>query len=112
MYESLNKKSCEIIQRIVQGFKSYPAYREYDIKSYNYDLKMGVHALEITKNGNRINLWLFFPGINGEISSIALYGNHLQGHLNAIRSSMTVFGLPVESIEMESDFVDILLNKY
>lgn len=115
MYNYLNSDSLQRIENIVNGFRSHPAYTAYSIRSYTYDMRMGVHALEITRNGQLVNLWLFMPGIDGKISSIAIYGNHLQGHLNAILSSMTVFGMKVLSAEMESgaaDYVDIYLEDY
>lgn len=115
-YNSLNSDSMWRINNIVTGFKNYPAYSTYDIKSYIYDHRAGVHAIEISKNGQPINLWLFYPGVNGEINSIAAYGNYLQSHLEAIRSTMTVFGMPVKSAEMDysglSDFIDIFLKPY
>lgn len=110
-----SEDSLQKIKNIVAGFKNYPAYKIYDIASFCYDLKAGIQALRITKNGMLVNLWLFFPGINGEITSIAVYGSNLSGHLNAILSSMTVFGLPVESAEIESgaeDYIDIYLKEY
>ena len=115
-FQSLNYDSLRRINNIVAGFKNHPTYREYTIRSYCYDARAGVHAIEIGKNGHTINLWLFYPGINGEISSIAVYGSYLQGHLNAIRNSMTVFGMAVESVDLDrsgmSDFVDIYLEDY
>lgn len=111
-YNSLNSDSMWRINNIVTGFKNYPAYATYDIKSYIYDHRAGVHAIEISKNGQPI----FYPGVNGEINSIAAYSNYLQSHLEAIRSTMTVFGMPVESAEMDysglSDFIDIFLKPY
>ena len=115
-YQSLNQDSLRRIKNIVRGFKNHQTYATYKVRSYCYDSQAGVHAIEVGKNGQLINLWLFYPGINGEISSIAIYGSHLQGHLNAIRSSMSVFGMPVESADMDfsgmSDFVDIYLEEY
>lgn len=111
----LNQDSLKKIGNIVAGFKAYPAYKAYDIKSYCYDFRIGVHALQISKGSSTINLWLFYPGYDGEIESIAIYGANLRGHLNAIRSSMTIFGLPVESAEMDGgmeDFVDVYLKEY
>lgn len=112
---ALNDNSMKMILNIVNGFRSYPAYRAYEISSYCYDWRLGVQALSITKNGSPVNLWLFYPGINGEIESIATYGTNLNGHLNAIRNSMTVFGLPVESISKDcgmEDFLDITIAPY
>lgn len=116
MYNHLNKDSLQRITNIVNGFRNYPAYASYSIKSYTYDLRLGVHALEITRNGQVVNLWLFYPDVNGKIESIAVYGSNLQGHLNAILSSMTVFGMKVSSAEIDrsgiSDFIDIYLEEY
>lgn len=115
-YNTLNQDSKQRISNIVNGFKLYPAYAAYDIKSYLYDLHSGAHALEISRNGLFVNLWLFYPGVNGEIQSIAVYGANLRGHLAAIRQSMTVFGMKVSSAEMDysgmSDFIDIYLEEY
>lgn len=104
------------IGNIVNGFRNYPAYASYSINSYAYDALTGAHALEITCCGQFMNLWLFYPGMDGNIGSIAVYGNNLQGHLNAILSSMTVFGMKVSSAEIDrsgiSDYVDIYLEDY
>lgn len=116
MYSHLNSDSLKRIENIVNGFRNYPAYAAYSIRSYTYDMRMGVHALEITRNGQLVNLWMFMPGIDGKIVSIAVYGSNLQGHLNAILSSMTVFGMKVSSAEIDrsglSDYVDIYLEDY
>ena len=37
-----------------------------------------------------------------QIGSIALYGANLQGHYNAMLSSMTAFGMPISNIEFDS----------
>lgn len=116
MYNHLNSDSLQRINNIVNGFRNYPAYSSYTIKSYTYDIRTGAHALEITRNNQLVNLWFFMPGIDGKIESIAVYGSNLQGHLNAILSSMTVFGMKVSSAEMDysgySDYVDIYLEDY
>lgn len=115
-YQSLNQESLCRINNIVTGFKNHPNYASYTIRSYCYDIQAGVHAIEVGKGSKLINLWLFYPGTNGEINSIAVYGSYLQGHLNAIRNSMTVFGMAVESVDLDcsgmSDFVDIYLEEY
>ena len=116
MWNYLNKDSLQRINNIANGFRNHPAYTAYPIKSYAYDFRTGVHALEVARNGDTINLWLFYPGRDGKIGSIAVYGSYLQGHLKAILSSMTVFGMKVSSAEIDrsglSDFVDIYLEDY
>lgn len=112
-YRSLNQDSMWRINNIAQGFRNYPAFADYDIKSYVYDLWNGAHALEITRDGKLVNLWLFFPGNSGKIDSIACYGANLQGHYNAMKSSMMAFGMPISDISFDSGyekFIDIHLN--
>lgn len=116
MYNHLNSDSLQRINNIVNGFRNYPAYAAYAIKSYPYDIRTGAHAIEITRNGQFVNLWLFMPGVDGRIESIAVYGSNLQGHLKAILSSMNVFGMKVSSAEIDysgySDYIDIYLEDY
>lgn len=111
---SLNIESLRRINNIVTGFKNHPMYAAYSIRSYCYDPQAGVYAIEVGKGTRLLNLLLFYPGSNGEINSIAIYGLNLTGHLNAIRSSMTAFGMPVKSVNLDcsgiSDFVDIYLK--
>ena len=116
MYNYLNDDSFRRINNIVNGFRNHPAYAAYTIKSYTYDFRAGVHTLEVARNGETINLWLFYPGKDGKIGSIAVYGNYLQGHLKAILSSTAVFGMKISSAEIDhsglSDFIDIYLEDY
>lgn len=114
-FGNLNQDSLARIQNIVNGFRNYPAYSAYQIKSYLYDMRAGCHAIEISRNGQVINLSLFYPqyGGSGKIGSIALYGANLQGHYNAMRSSMTAFGMPISDIQFDSGietFLDITLD--
>ncbi len=109
----LNQDSLQRIKNIENGFRNYPAYSAYQIRSYVYDDQAGVQALEITLNGQPINLFLFYPDRNGKIESIAVYGIGLQGHYNAMRSSMMAFGMPITDISIESGnetFLDIYLD--
>lgn len=111
----LNQDSLSRIRNIEMGFRNYPAYVAYQIKSYLYDMRAGCHALEITRNGQTINLFLFYPDVSGsgKIGSIALYGANLQGHYNAMRSSMMAFGMPISDISFDSGmetFLDITLD--
>ena len=107
-----NDDSQRKIDNIAAALKNHPAYSSYTIKSYCYDLT-GVHAIEIEKNGDKVNLFLFYPSLDGKIESIAIYGYNLMGHYNAIKSSMKIFGLPVNTVEMDSgieSFIDVHLS--
>lgn len=113
---SLNSESQCHINNIVTGLKNHPMYAAYNIRSYCYDMRVGVHAIEISKNGQPLNLFLFYPDDlgNGNIGSIAIYGANLKGHLAAIRSSNKIFGLEVESADIDyggiSDYIDVYLK--
>lgn len=112
-FRRLNQDSLQRIKNIENGFRNYPAYSAYQIRSYVYDAEARVQALEITLDGQLINLFLFYPDTNGKIESIAVYGVGLQGHYNAMRSSMMAFGMPITDISIESGnetFLDIYLD--
>ena len=113
MFKSLNQDSQQRIRNIENGFRNHPAYAAYDIRNYCYNLNEGVQALEVSKNGRFVNLFLFFPDLSGKIESIAVYGSNLQGHYNAMRRSMMAFGMRITDISMESgasDFLDIQID--
>lgn len=110
-----NSDSDQKIANIVNNARNHPMYKSYQISSYCGDWRTGVQIVDISKNGDTVNQFHFYPGINGKIESIAIYGRNLNGHLNAIRSSMSIFGLPVASVEMDagfSDYVDVYLDNY
>ena len=113
---SLNSESQRRINNIVTGLKNHPMYAAYYIRSYCYDMEVGVYAIEISKNGQPINLFLFYPDVsgNGNIGSIAIYGANLRAHLAAIMSSNKIFGLEVESADIDSagisDYIDVYLK--
>lgn len=113
MIRSLNSDSQQRIRNIENGFRNHPAYASYVVNNYCYDARAGVQALEVSKNGQPINLFLFCPDVNGKIESIALYGVNLQGHYNAMRRTMMAFGMRISSISYEtgmSPFLDIHLD--
>lgn len=72
MYNSLNRDSLQRIQNIANGFRNFPAYAAYRINSYTYDAMAGIHALEITRDGRPINLFLFYPSTNGDGKMVRL----------------------------------------
>ncbi|MBQ9575467.1 MAG: hypothetical protein IJV11_01170 [Muribaculaceae bacterium] len=111
----LNTDSFHIIKNIENGFNNNPLYLKYDVQVWKYDPCADIYALEVSLHGNSVNLFLFYPSVDGsgKIGSIALYGSNLQGHYNAMRSSMMAFGLPISSISFESGqsvYLDIYLD--
>lgn len=115
MYLFLDEHSLQLIRNIENNFRNYPAYASYDIRNYTQSQQLGIQALEITKNGRPVNLFLFSPSPNGsgKIGSISIYGENIQGHYNAIKRSMIAFGLRVTSISIErgmSDYVEVIVE--
>lgn len=110
---SLNSNSQQMIQNILNGLRmAFPAYQ---CRTYIYDYRAGVHALEITRNGRICNLYLFYPETDGsgKIGSVALYGDALENHYRTISSSKNLFGMHVTSIERDfgqEDFLDIYVE--
>lgn len=113
---ALNKDSMLRINNILEDIRTHPYYQKYDVRSYLYDFRSGAHAIHLFKNLQGVNLFLFFPGNKGEISSIAIYGSSLNGHLQAILSSMKIFGMEVEEAYLDnqgmSPYVDVYLKPY
>lgn len=110
---SLNSDSLQRIQNIVNNFKRIPSYASYDIRSYLFDPMGGVYAINVTKNGNPVNLFLFYPSTDGEIHSFAVYGANLREHYNAMKSSMMAFGMTICDISIEhgnEPYVDVYLD--
>lgn len=113
MNKPLNRDSLQRIRNIEIGFRNYPDFSTYDIRNYCYDLQNGVQALEVSRNGRMINLFLFYSDMDGKIDSIALYGSNLQEHYNVMSSSMMCFGMRITSIDFvygQSVFLDIYLD--
>ena len=110
---SLNSNSQQMIQNILNGLRTvFPAYPH---RTYVYDNRAGVHALEIAKNGRICNLYLFYPETDGsgKIGSVALYGDALDTHFRTISSSRNLFGMNVTSIERDfgrEEFLDIYVD--
>lgn len=112
----LNQDSLCRINNIERGFRLHPQFSKYSIKSFLFNHQLGAYALEISLDGYLVNLWTFYPGICGEIESIAVYGSFLEGHKRAIERTMKVFDMNVVSVDIDSDgmtpFLDIILESY
>ena len=77
----------------------------------------GAIAIKLFSLTGAGNMFLFYPSIygSGKIGSCAIYGIQLSGHKNAIERSMTLFGLPVKSINWDEGierFLDVTLEDY
>ena len=107
----MNNKSIRKIRNIISNARKHPYYANYEIKSYA-ELR-GMYCIDISNQGLLINKFVFCPDTEGNIESIAIYGDNLRGHMNAIRQNMKIFDMEVESIDLESgysDYVDVYLK--
>ncbi|MDD4821720.1 MAG: hypothetical protein PHI48_04085 [Bacteroidales bacterium] len=104
-----------MVKTILNNFKNHPTYKDYSVSLNEHDIE-GSASITITKYGQNVNKFYFYPASSGNIASIAIYGAELSGHLNSIRNSMNIFGLKVDEVEMvtnsASPFVDVYLQDY
>ena len=53
---------------------------------------------------------LSFYGLGGKLHSIAIYGANIRELMNTINSSKQIFGLRVEEVTWEGDYIDVILE--
>lgn len=113
---TLNQRSLTMVKTVHNNFKNHPSYREFSVSMTEHDIE-GSASITITKYGQNVNKFYFYPDSSGNITSIAIYGAELSGHYNTISNSKLAFGLKVSDIELvtantQSPFVDIYLEDY
>lgn len=115
---SFNQQSRKLITNILVNAQNHPMYAAYEVEKDEASyFNAGAIAINISKSSRPINMFLFYPAYDnsGKIGSVAIYGCQLSGHKNTIEKSMTLFGLPVESVEWDSGFetfLDVTLEDY
>lgn len=93
-----------IIDTLYNRFKSNPAYANLNVTK-GYD---GSTYIQISNGGYMLNRFSFY-GFGGKLHSIAIYGANIRQLMNQINSSMTIFGLPVDEVTWEGDYIDVTL---
>lgn len=77
---------------------------------------IGAIAIKVYKNGGLINQFIFYPTHDGKIESISIFGLQIYGHKESIENSMKIFGLPVESVDVDNmngqDSLEVTLKDY
>ena len=111
----LNDDSRNFILAVAQNLQNMSQYRSCQFRTYRHNISNDSQAIEITRNGNPVNLFIFYPSIedSGKIGSIAIYGSFLNEYYRSIKQDGTIFGIKVESIERDAgfdDFLDIYLD--
>lgn len=103
-------QSMQMIRNVESGFCNHPMFANYETNLYT--LPYGLVSLVTSKSGRVINRFDFIPGNNGQIESITIYGDALNGHANAIKASMKCFALPVSNVSLTTDCVEVTLADY
>ncbi len=114
----LNQHSLQLIDNIRMNAKEHPSYQGYQIikDALSYS-DAGAVAIKLISPKGPANMFLFYPSLDGsgKIGSCAIYGFQLTGHKNAIERTMTLFGLPVQSVHWDEGierFLDVTLEDY
>ena len=112
----LNQRSQDIISNIHRTINNHPSYAQYTVELISAELwSTGCMSIQISKLGRSINMFMFCPNADGNVDSIAIYGNDLKGHFNTISASRNIFGFRVSNSTMDSgysDFVDVEVAPY
>ena len=96
----LNAKSLNSVKVIYN--KMLNAYPQWDVY-FNENDDVGSASIEVYNNGNCISKYCFYPNFSGDIDSISIYGQGLQGHYDNIKRTNNIFGFNVKSISIESN---------
>ena len=111
----LNERSQAIVTNLHHNIQTSPAFQHLSVNLKSELLSTGCMSIEISNQGQPVNLFMFCPDGAGDIGSVAIYGNRLKEHYATISKSRNIFGLPVTEISMDgvlSDFVDIQIGNY
>lgn len=116
---SLDYDSRQLINNILAQVKNHPMYVGYHVEKDEVSyMDAGAIGIIIQSPNLRVNnLFLFYPtsDASGKIGSCAIYGTNLDGHKIDIERSMSLFGLPVHSVEWDAGiecFLDVTLEDY
>lgn len=113
-----NQQSRQLINNIWTNAKSHPMYAGYNVSKDEVSYSdAGAIAIILQSPRGNSNMFLFYPACNasGKIGSCAIYGTNLTGHKQAIERSMTLFGLPVDSVDWDEGlerFLDVSIKNY
>ena len=112
--QRLNERSVFIINNIYTQLRN--TYRNYRVNLLE-NPETREFSIHLYKNNEFVNMYKFLPqkDNSGNIGSILIYGQLLEGHYKSIKNSMKIFGLPVIDIEVnsgESDYIDIQIGVY
>lgn len=96
------------VKQLCSQMRTAPIYRGLDICTS--ETAEGIMRIFQEQNGHSVNTFAFFPDSRGWIDSIAIYGQGLDNHYRVIRSTMEIFGMKVEEISHEGNYVDVTLD--
>lgn len=67
----LNERSLNMVKTVYKNFKNHPSYREFSVSMTEHDIE-GSASITITKYGQNVNKFYFYPASSGNIASIAI----------------------------------------
>ena len=94
-----------IIEALYNRFKRNPAYVNLNITK-GYD---GSTYIQISNGSYMLNRFSFY-GMNGKLHSITIYGTNIRELMSTINSSKKIFGLPVDEVTWEGEYIDVTLD--
>ncbi len=115
MFNRFNDISLEMIDNLEREFTSSFSPKGYIVTCGIHNLRCGSYHITVSKNGTPRAQYLFYPGDNGMIESIAIYGDWIKQDYEGMQQSNLIFGLPIESIEVEhgmETYLDVYLKDY
>lgn len=111
----LNARAQQLALNVYNNLKTHPIYRNYQVVISPYNSETASIDIDIYRNGQSITRFMFCGDYTGELHSIAIFGVQLDGHLRNIRSSMKIFGLDVQSVNLDTEgfspFVDVIIKR-
>lgn len=109
----LNSRSEQMINNVLTWFESYPQYYTVVCDYYEFEEAQAKY-IDVYHKGTFGNRYLFYPDADGNINSVALYGQYLQQHYDTISASMKCFDLDVTKIFFDTEgptpFLDIYVK--
>ena len=116
MSNHFNEQSLQLIDNICNQFRTHPAYQDYEIDTYIYDLRLGSVMLDVEKEGVIKHKYLFMPNDKGDIFNIAIYQRSIDHEFQSIKNSRLCFGLPVKDVSIDDEglsrFIDVYIGDY
>lgn len=85
----LNERSQAIVTNLHRNIQTSPAFQHLSVNLKSELLSTGCMSIEISNQGQPVNLFMFCPDGAGDIGSVAIYGNRLKEHMPQFQNHAT-----------------------